>query len=638
VIFALTLVALLVFVGLAIDAGLTYVAYGQLKRAVDSAAVASANNFKRGKSELEMKTAALEVLRLHNVDTTRLELNVQICDADRDGFRDDSLQTEAPRFFLQCPDTDPNVSAGSYAVSPRKLVYVEATQQVPFYFLSLIGINKIDLRTDSTAEAAPIDLVLVIDTSESMAAECQTRDPLSGLCQVFKSHGYTQSSIEDYDPNLSGNCNTDNSCHPLREAKDAAIQLVRTLYDGYDNIGIVTFNTSAVDRLGGLVNTINRVSIENQITNIHLHDDAPYSRLWPYWQTPGRFNPINLEDRDGDGLDRDDPVRMGYFCTPDEDRWDETQDPFGWGGVPCDDNNLLDSLNWVDENLDGDSDPTTNATYSSNDSTGIADFLTANDPDGAGPLTARLSVTSTCTGCAMRTAANILKSNGRPGAVWVIVFLSDGYANMSDTYVTSGGIVPAGYTNGFCSGQIINDPALVGFWPSFCIDREVSTNTRYCIDTNAAHCPPHSLHLNSPDPRFSSEDYARDMTDDSALTRVRPIDDDPANPLRIEYNINEPVGADIVIYSIGLGDVTPGQDFLATRPNWGTGEKLLRYMAAVGDDGDRVSDPCRQGELISGALLPAKQSCGNYYYAPQGSDLLPIFEDIAGRIYTRISQ
>ena len=83
-------------------------------------------------------------------------------------------------------------------------------------------------------------------------------------------------------------------------------------------------------------------------------------------------------------------------------------------------------------------------------------------------------------------------------------------------------------------------------------------------------------------------------------------------------------GNDIAIYTIGLGaagDAIPGKGAI--------GEILLRYMAAVGDDGDRTTDPCK--------TTANKQSCGQYYYAPSGEDLLPIFEDIATRIYTRIT-
>ena len=46
VIFAVTLLALIFFAGLAIDAGSLYVTYGQMRRAIDAAAVAAANDYK----------------------------------------------------------------------------------------------------------------------------------------------------------------------------------------------------------------------------------------------------------------------------------------------------------------------------------------------------------------------------------------------------------------------------------------------------------------------------------------------------------------------------------------------------------------------------------------------------------------
>jgi hypothetical protein len=82
-------------------------------------------------------------------------------------------------------------------------------------------------------------------------------------------------------------------------------------------------------------------------------------------------------------------------------------------------------------------------------------------------------------------------------------------------------------------------------------------------------------------------------------------------------NQNEPRGNDVAVYTIGLGAVS-------------LGEPLLRYIAAVGDDGDRTTNPC--------ATAPAFRSCGQYYYTNNPEDLVPIFEDIATRIYTRITQ
>jgi hypothetical protein len=642
VIFAVSLIALLLFLGLAIDTGQVYVTYGQLKRAVDAASVASANNFKRGKSLDQMKAAALEVLQVHNVDISNTNLVVKVCDANNDGYRDAALATDTPKFNTMCPITDPSVTANSFAASPRKLVYVQASQKVPFYFLTLLGIHNITLTTDAVAEAATIDLVIVIDTSGSMASECQTYT--LGTCTAFKSPGYTAASLNDYDPNASGHCNVVDadptnypgagSCYPLFKAKTAAIALTRTLYPGYDNVGIVSFDTSAHNLSGGLVNTINQSAIETQLRNIKVHHDAPYSRLWPTWRNGyGKVNPINPEDRDGDGSDTDDPVKVGYTCvltsTPvtDGGRWDVSHDTFGWGGVPCDDNTKLDAFDW-----DGDT------TYTQADTDGISAFVT-----GSSNVDHKEALTSTCTGCGIRVASDILQNQGRAGSIWVIVFLTDGVANMTDDNTSSGGIVPAAFTNQFCVGKVqAQGFANSGFWSTFCT--KLASQPRYCIESDTTKCPPFStVPANFPltpstSPNFSADDYARKMVDLAALS----VNKNKLNPTDSRYNANENwdsvnqkmTSNEIAIYSIGLGDVS-------------SGESLMRYMAAVGDDGDRVTDPCytnnlwrndsTQGYSLN-TPLAAHQKCGNYYYAPTGNALLPIFENIASRIYTKISQ
>ena len=82
VIFGISLVILLLFVGLALDAGSVYVTYGQLKRAVDSAAISAANEFKRGANTTAMTNTAKEVMSAMNIDVTdtSLQLNLYICD------------------------------------------------------------------------------------------------------------------------------------------------------------------------------------------------------------------------------------------------------------------------------------------------------------------------------------------------------------------------------------------------------------------------------------------------------------------------------------------------------------------------------------------------------------------------------
>ena len=593
VIFAVALVAMLLFVGLAIDAGVLYITYGQLKRAVDAAAVAAANEFKRGSTLASMREAANEELKFHNIDTGA-DLELYICDADGDGIRDASLQTTVEEFYYRCPDT----TAG---FSPRKLVWVEAKLKAPLYFLSLIGFRSVNLNTNAISEAAPVDVVIVLDTSESMAS-----DTINYLKSAYPD------IVDDYNPDAAAplGCNTTNSCQPLLDAKTAAKALIDTLYEGYDQVSIVTFDSVAlahpiVNKLGNPVNLSDDMEEAKAVVDsIPLHDDPAFARMWPYWKSSlvGNkqiFNPVNPEDRDGDGADTDPNLPPCYInpyhplcCTLDEDRWDETKDPFGWGGIPCDDSYKNDAYDW---NGDGE--------YTDQDHT-IAEAWQANhDPDGTGPLEASFSPLSTSTGAGIRVAANVLKSSGRPGAVWVVVFLSDGFANLSDTPLTNGDI-PAAYPNGFCSGELGS-----GFWTKACLDLDLSP--RYCIDDTADTCPPDTTWQGIiPNSNYSVIDYARDMTDEAALTK--------------SLNLSEPPGNDIAIYTIGLGaagDVIPGKGAI--------GEVLLRYMAAVGDDGDRTTDPCK--------TVANKQSCGQYYYAPSGEDLLPIFEDIATRIYTRIT-
>jgi hypothetical protein len=554
VIFAGALIILLFFIGLALDAGSLYVTYGNLKRAVDSAAVAAANEFKRDAQTAAMVTAANEVLGMMNVDYTNLEL--LLCDGDNDHVRDTGLP---PIFEARCPDTANGEDA-------RKLVWVKAEQQAPLYFLSLLGFNNLMISTNTISEAAPLDVVIVLDTSESMA---------------FETTGFNPNAA--FDP--SG-CNATNTCEPMAKAKAAAIALIDTLADGYDQVAVVTFDSTdhVIFSLDG-----NLGAAKTAINAIGVHDDPPVIfNIWASWYShAGSYNPTNSEDLDGDGLDADNPAILGYTCPfasqPDdlEDRWWSTDegspDPHGWGGVPCDQDGVYDSMDW-----NGDS------------------IWTIDDHNAAltwagGDANYKFTGLSTCSGCGLRQGSNQLKGGGRFGSVWVMVFLSDGAVNLSDTHAGNDQI-PVGLKNGFCGGALGS-----GYWTTYCRDNTMTP--RYCFDTNASTCPPGSTHVTTT-PQYSVLDYALDMVDETALTK--------------STNTNEPRGNEIAIYSIGLN------------VDGGVAEQFLRYVAAVGDDGDRVTDPC--------ASTTANTSCGQYYYAPGGARLYAIFEDIASRIYTRISQ
>ncbi len=564
VIFAIVVTVLLLFIGLALDAGGVYVAYGQLKRTVDSASLAAANEFKRSRNVADMTTAAGEVLSLMGVDYTTLQ--VLVCDEDMDGVRDAGLP---PEFELICPDT----ASGD---SPQKLVYVRASTDAPLNFLSLLGFGTLTLSTYTVSEAAPLDVVIVLDTSESMASDTP---------------GYSPHA--PYDPT---GCNTAaddaQKCQPMLDTKNAAKALIDTLTSGYDMVSVVTFDRTdhVIFSLG-----LDMDAAKAAIDSIQVHDDPPVVfNIWSDWYNhPGVYNPLNTEDLDGDGLDAD--PALPYTCpfTADpatdppylQDRWwsvaEGGPDPYGWGGVPCDRDDRYDSMDW---NGDG--------------------IWTQEDHDLAvaskwanSSLDYKFSGLSTCSGCGIRQGVNQLRGNGRFNSVWVMVFLSDGGVNLSDLHESSN-VIPVDMVNGACGGTPGGNP----FWDSLCFDN--NPTPRYCIDDDASTCPPGSIHTTT-SPPYSVLDYALDMADEASLQR--------------SSNTLEPLGNDLAIYTIRLGSMSSGSP-----------EHLLRYLAAVGDDGDRNTDAC--------ASTPANRSCGQYYFAPSSSHLMPIFEDIASRIYIKISQ
>jgi hypothetical protein len=561
VILAISFLAILAFVGLATDAGSLYITYTQLKRAVDAAAVAAANNIKVhavGETVAQRKTkilnSALEMLKLNRV-TNVSSLTVYLC----------SDSSKPAQFASMCP----NVAAGQAA---RKLAWVQATQDAPVYFLRLFGIQNVPLTVSSVGEAATVDMVLVFDTSESMASDTNC--------------GTDNSCTPNYNPSNfnPAQCNANNDCYPLRQAKDAAKNLIAGLFNGYDQVSIVTFDYKAVVQFPL---SSNLTAAQNAIdTKVNVHDDAPYGLIaWTYY--PGKkFNPIFPDDRDGNGVDAD----PGAPCTlyGDGTPWEKPNpfDPTTW--IPCDDDSKLDAFDWNNNGVWGD------------------DYVPSKDPFAMGTYEVT-SLLSTCTGCGIRVATQVLKNGGRPGSVWIMVLLSDGIANLSDTHNTVSSI-PGSFIYGFCG----NHPAS-SFWPS-CIDYNTPgfSAGRYCIDTNAAQCPPGSTHTTTSAP-YSVEDYAMDMTDAAALLK--------------STNPNEPTGQDIIIYSIGLGAASSGAN-------------LLRYVADVGDNGIRdwgtASDPCYNSSTSS--FLPPTTNCGNYYYAPTGAYLNQIFEHIAAQIFTKISR
>ncbi len=267
VITAIAFLAILAFTGLVTDAGTLYLNYTRLKRALDAAAVAAANNIKDSSLPAAQRNAyiresAREMLALNNIEDI-YSLETYVCD-------DAGLPAD---FASLCP---------APGEDQRKLAWVQATQNSPVYFLQLFGVQDVPLTIHSVGEAASIDLVLVIDTSESMGSVTPGYDA-------------------NFDP---APCNAANDCQPLRQAKDAAKSMVDKLFDGYDRISIVTFDFSATihdpDLATAVVLEADHTAVKNTIDAINLHDDVDLDTVIATGNNPtvGMLNPLDIN---GDG-------------------------------------------------------------------------------------------------------------------------------------------------------------------------------------------------------------------------------------------------------------------------------------------------------------------------------------------------
>ena len=109
VLVALIFLILMGFIGLAIDVGIVFVNYTNLRRAVDAASLAGASKYRLNVTQAEMEAIAEDFLQLNGVD-------------------------DASAVVTTC-ETDPALCP---AGEPRKLVHVIASAPVTLNFISLI--------------------------------------------------------------------------------------------------------------------------------------------------------------------------------------------------------------------------------------------------------------------------------------------------------------------------------------------------------------------------------------------------------------------------------------------------------------------------------------------------------------------
>jgi hypothetical protein len=517
---ALAFIGLAAFIGLTVDAGILFIQIGHLRRAVDSASLAAANQFREGRTLAEIEAAADEFINLNSLNPANAV--IFICD-----IADKTATNPNPYHDVDLCPPDLNGDGTHDDSPPRKFVRVEATMPVEFAFLPIIGWGSIDIRAEAISETASVDLVLVIDTSQSMAWDAVCGDGIDddayweGLlgnppdgddCDIGGTDGPQAGAYpDDYgsDPAICNDVDVapgiQGQCKPFEDVRDAALSLVNRMYFPYDRMAVVSFDVNAVPQL-------------------QLID-------------PNSDKPSHIISAIGNLL---------VYKLPSCPGWDASKDPTG-----CTNTNIADGL---------------------------------------------------------LVGGNEFGLSLRQEAVPILILLSDGAANAA---TDNAGNFICPNTTGVSGKPTWVEP--------FCRDEDFE------IGPGA---------------------YGAPDAEDMAVNRGYFVGCPDANAYDPLLTSCTAAGQGAVVFTIGLGDElinnTKCDDSPANVPNPGDpqgayfltgcepdqGEKLLRYIAAIGDDGDPSTDPC--------SSTPIGQSCGNYYYSPTGSGLIQVFEAIASRIFTRI--
>jgi len=205
----LAMVGIIAIVGLALDVGLVFITDARLRRSVDSAALAAAQQVRAGFTIPSLNLAAEEYLNLNGLDTSSVV--VSVCDPN-------NYDASNPL----C--TDP----------PRKLVQVQASASAHLAFLPVIpGMpNAVTVTASAVSETASMDVVLLIDRSESMAWGPDPDHKLP-LTNPLRDPDYCNSNSDG--TNLG-------SCEPFNHVINAAVSFVGKLYFPYDRVAIITFD------------------------------------------------------------------------------------------------------------------------------------------------------------------------------------------------------------------------------------------------------------------------------------------------------------------------------------------------------------------------------------------------------------
>ena len=254
-------IGLVAFIGLAIDAGIVFAHIGHLRRGVDSAALAAANQIRQGWNDATITSSAEELILLNLPAANAGVLNV----------------------VVESCNSNPSIPGCTSGGANRKLARVAASLSVDLAFMPIVGWNSVTIKSDAISEAASVDLIMVIDNSTSMAYDTPgiSSDP-----------GITDDELAA--------CIAAGTCQPFEGIRAAAKLLVNNMFTGFDQISLVSFNRFAgrvAPGTFGMDNeeplhqadlglTTNQAAVIAALNNMIIYPNLPGSAC-PDWNSGG---------------------------------------------------------------------------------------------------------------------------------------------------------------------------------------------------------------------------------------------------------------------------------------------------------------------------------------------------------------
>jgi Flp pilus assembly protein TadG len=486
ILITLTFVTLMLFLGIVVDLGQVFIAKAYLRKATDSASLAAAAQFREGRTIPEMEATARQLIKMNGL--TADTVVVETC-------------STTPTDTVLCEKDQ---------TMPKKLVRVTISINYPLTFMTLVNIYSVPLVDTSVSEAASMDVVLVLDISESMA-------------------WYDNAGVKPNPPIDPADCNPANTCNPFKYVKSSADYFTQKILnksaaDEEDRMALVTFasgwdgSTTIINIPGSTLNwTTDSAAMTTAIDNLNVYQASFDCADWSAWEGFARITPTP----DTDSI----PLGPCAQYGPDMHKGDAP-----YKGLAC----------------------PFKLVFETNKPEAVSACDTTNIAGG------------------LFIAGNQFSQNKRSKALWVVILLTDGEANATELTSVQAGM----------SQNQLKKNLPVGFCPSNTWVQ--GANLVYCQDGHAGVGNP----------------LSKDAEDEALIA---------AN------FVGSSTGLHAVIFTIGLGPEVKNKLDLAGNSY---GDTFLARVAEIGNDG----------------------ATGNYFWTNDGSGLQSVFEQIASRIFTRLTQ